>query len=208
MSQIPSYEEILSEFAGLNTQVLGISVDHIPCLEAWSEHLGGITYPLLSDFWPHGRVAENYGVLRPDGVSERAIFVIDSAGIIRYIDIHDYDEQPSNDELLEVLRELEPGGTAAAPAASPPGAAEVPQSGVILYCTNWCPACRRARRWLEEHQIEFTEVNITHNRAAAARVRDWANGYETTPTFDIDGIIVVNFDEEKLRAALARRLKE
>ncbi len=153
-------------------------------------------------------MAENYGVLRSDGVSERAIFVIDKAGIIRYIDIHDFDEQPSNDELLEVLRELEPGGNVRTIAASQPGAAEVPSGGVILYCTNWCPACRRARRWLEENQIEYTEVNITHNRAAAARVRDWANGYETTPTFDIDGVIVVNFDEEKLRAALEQRLKK
>jgi alkyl hydroperoxide reductase subunit AhpC len=80
-------------FAGLNVQVLGISVDHVPCLKAWAESLGGINYPLLSDFWPHGQVSDLYGVLRKEGYSERAIFIIDRDGIIRYIDIHAIDER-------------------------------------------------------------------------------------------------------------------
>src|SRR5512136_1524053 len=92
----------------MNTQVLGISVDSTDCLRAWAESLGGITYPLLSDFWPHGRVAECYGVLRDDGKSERAIFVIDKKGVIRYVDVHDIDQQPDNDELFRVLAQVEP----------------------------------------------------------------------------------------------------
>jgi len=59
-------------------------VDHVPCLQAWAKSLGGIDYPLLSDFWPHGAVSTAYGVLRPDGFTERAIFIIDGEGIIRY----------------------------------------------------------------------------------------------------------------------------
>jgi len=84
---------------GLNAQVLGVSVDHVPCLQAWAESLGGISYPLSSDFWPHGSVARKYGVLiEEEGKSERAIFVLDKMGIIRYIDIHDIDHQPDNEE--------------------------------------------------------------------------------------------------------------
>jgi alkyl hydroperoxide reductase subunit AhpC len=49
--------------------------------------MGEITYPLLSDFFPHGQVAQKYGVLRADGTSERAIYVIDRKGIIRYVDV-------------------------------------------------------------------------------------------------------------------------
>ena len=49
---------------------------------------------MLSDFWPHGEVARKYGVLRSTGVSERALFVIDRQGIIRYIDVHDINERP------------------------------------------------------------------------------------------------------------------
>ena len=50
----------------MNVQVLGISVDHVPVLKAWAEDIGGITYPLMSDFWPHGEVARKYGVFRED----------------------------------------------------------------------------------------------------------------------------------------------
>ncbi len=55
----------------MQTQVLGLSVDSAPCLKAWAESLGGISYPLLSDFYPHGRFAELYGVLRPASLHSR-----------------------------------------------------------------------------------------------------------------------------------------
>lgn len=90
----------------MNAQVLGISVDHVPCLKAWAESLGGISFPLLSDFNPLGAVARKYGVKRKEGHSERAIFVIDERGIVRYIDIHDIDDRPSNRVLFSELRKL------------------------------------------------------------------------------------------------------
>jgi len=70
----------------MQTQVLGLSVDSVPCLKAWADSLGGISYPLLSDFYPHGQVARLYGVFRPEGTSERAIYVIDKQGCIVYVD--------------------------------------------------------------------------------------------------------------------------
>ena len=73
---------------------------------AWAESLGVENVPLLSDFWPHGEVAQSYGVLRPGGYTERAIFIVDKEGTIRYIDIHDIDDQPDNEELFKALREL------------------------------------------------------------------------------------------------------
>jgi len=87
----------------MQTQVLGLSVDSIPCLKAWANNLGGITYPLLSDFFPHGRVAEMYGVLGPEGKSKRTIVVIDKQGFIRYLDVHTTAGPPDNDILLQVL---------------------------------------------------------------------------------------------------------
>ncbi len=74
---------------------------------AWVESLGVEHIPVLSDYWPHGRVAQSYGVLREHGMTERAIFIIDKQGIIRYIDIHEFDQQPDNEELFRVLEELE-----------------------------------------------------------------------------------------------------
>lgn len=103
---MPSYEEDISEFERRNAQVLGISTDNVHSNEAWAKSMGGLSYPLLSDFWPHGKVAVDYGVLRPEGIMERAIFVVDAEGVIRYIDIHDIAEQPPTDKIVEALDRL------------------------------------------------------------------------------------------------------
>jgi peroxiredoxin len=94
----------MAKFEKLNAQVLGISVDHIPCLKAWAESLGGISFPLLSDFSPQAYVAKKYGVRRKEGFSERAIFVLDKFGIIRYIDIHNIKDRPKNKILFDELK--------------------------------------------------------------------------------------------------------
>ncbi|NPV85164.1 MAG: glutaredoxin family protein [Anaerolineae bacterium] len=71
-----------------------------------------------------------------------------------------------------------------------------------MYCTSWCPDCRRARAWLQEHNISYQEVDIDKVPAGAAQVRKWANGKQITPTFDINGTIVIDFNIEKLSEAL------
>jgi alkyl hydroperoxide reductase subunit AhpC len=103
---MPSYEEDLSEFTKRNAQVVGISCDNQHSNEAWAKSMGTLSYPLLSDFWPHGKVSVDYGVLRPSGMSERAIFVVDKSGIVRYIDIHDIGEQPPTDKIIAALDKL------------------------------------------------------------------------------------------------------
>jgi glutaredoxin len=185
----------------LDAQVLGVSVDHIPSLKAWAESLGGISYPLLADFWPHGEVAQKYGVLRQDGRSERAIFLIDPEGTIRYIDIHDIDEQPDNEVLFAEIAKIHPEGQKALE-KEPPKEAPLPSGGVIMYCNAWCPDCRKARNWLLGHNIDFREVDIHKTPGAVEQVRKWANGKLVTPSFDVNGTIVVDFDREKLAAAL------
>ncbi len=188
--------------------MLGISVDHVPCLKAWAESLGGISFPLLSDFWPHGAVAEKYGVLRDDGKSERALFVVDKAGIVRYVDIHDIDDQPDNEEVFKVLRQLEPDAVIAPEAPAPEeeqapaiAAAAKPKS-VILYCRPGCIDCRLARRFLERNEVPFTEVNVRATPAAEARVREWTGGPLISPVFDIDGTIIIDFKRQELIEAL------
>jgi peroxiredoxin len=101
---MPSYEADLSRFEGQDTHVLGISVDSVPCNVAWAKSLGGISYDLLSDFEPKGEVARLYGVYRSEGISERALFVIDKEGKIIYKDVHDISQQPDNEEIFDVLR--------------------------------------------------------------------------------------------------------
>jgi glutaredoxin len=175
----------------------------VDSLKAWADSLGGIEYPLLSDFYPHGQVAQQFGVLRSDGRTERAIFVVDKQGIIRYVDVHDIDEQPDNEVLFAVLAEIEPQAVPVPrPVVPQPAAAAQSQADVVLYCTPWCPDCRRVRNYLREHDIDFQEIDITRDRAAAQRVRGWANGFETTPTIDARGTIIVSYDKLKLAKAL------
>ena len=104
---MPSYEADLSRFEGADTQVLGVSIDSIPSHVAWAKSLGGITYPLLSDFEPKGAVARAFGAYRgADGITERALFVVDKAGKIAYKDIHEIGKQPDNEVIHDVLRKL------------------------------------------------------------------------------------------------------
>ena len=102
---MPSYEADLSRFESHDTHVLGISIDSVPCNTAWAKSLGGISYDLLSDFEPKGEVARSYGALRPEGYSERALFLVDKDGRIIYKDIHDISQQPDNEEIFDALRE-------------------------------------------------------------------------------------------------------
>jgi glutaredoxin len=147
-----------------------------------------------------------YGVFRSEGYSERAIFIIDKRGIIRYVDVHDINLQPDNDELFRVLYKLEPQAAgrqlAADEKAAQTPAVTAPAADVVMYCTPWCPDCRRARAYLAEKGIKCVEVDISKDRAAAAKVRGWARGFETTPTFDVRGKIIVEFKREELEKAL------
>lgn len=105
--QWPGYNVLRPMFDETDAMLLGITVDNIPTLFAWTNEMGGnLWFPVLSDFWPHGRTAEKYGVLRSDGVSERALFVVDKAGVIRYIDIHDINERPNLEILMTELKKL------------------------------------------------------------------------------------------------------
>ena len=88
----------------LNAVVLGISVDAQPAKAAWAQTLGPISFDLLSDFHPQGDVARKFGVFREkDGISERAIFVVDTEGRIAWAKVYDIPQQPGNDEVLAAL---------------------------------------------------------------------------------------------------------
>jgi peroxiredoxin (alkyl hydroperoxide reductase subunit C) len=104
--QWPGYNIIKDLFDEHDATLLGITVDSIPTLFSWTNQMGELWFPVLSDFWPHGQTAEQYGILRTDGTSERALFVIDKQGVIRYIDVHDINERPSLENMVKALEKL------------------------------------------------------------------------------------------------------
>lgn len=109
--QWPGYNIAQDIFEAYDAILLGISVDNIPTLYAWTAQMGGLWFPVLSDFWPHGEVAHKYGILRTNGTTERAIFVIDKEGIIRFIDIHDINTRPSLEDIVKALENLKGTGS-------------------------------------------------------------------------------------------------
>jgi peroxiredoxin (alkyl hydroperoxide reductase subunit C) len=105
-AQWPGYDLVRDVFAKHDAVLLGISTDNIPSLYAWNQEMGGISFDILSDFYPHGQVASSFGVLRTDGMAERALFIIDKQGIIRYADVHDINQRPPLEDLVAALDKL------------------------------------------------------------------------------------------------------
>ena len=104
--QWPGYNIVQDLFEETNTQLIGVSVDNVPTLHAWVQEMGGVWFPVASDFYPHGQLAEALGILRSNGEAERALFLIDTQGVIRYIDVHDINSRPDLGPLVEAMHKL------------------------------------------------------------------------------------------------------
>jgi peroxiredoxin len=105
--QWPGYNMARDLFEQHDAILLGITVDSIPTLFAWTRQMGELWFPVLSDFWPHGAVASKFGVLRSDGTSERALFFIDKQGIIRDILVSDINKRPDLEGCATSLEKLD-----------------------------------------------------------------------------------------------------
>jgi peroxiredoxin len=104
--QLSLYNELLDEFRGYSADLIGISVDGIWCHLAYSQQRK-LRFPLLSDFEPKGGVARAYGAYRSkDGVCERALFVIDAQGVIRWSYVAPLGVNPGADGILSALESL------------------------------------------------------------------------------------------------------
>lgn len=102
--QWPGYNIVEDKFRRSDAVLLGISVDNLPTLHAWTEQMGGLWFDVLSDFWPHGQVAARYGILRSDGTAERALFFIDKEGMVAAVEVADINTRPP---LELIFRELD-----------------------------------------------------------------------------------------------------
>ncbi len=105
--QLSLYNELLPEFQRLGAELFGISVDSAWCHLAFADDRN-LRIPLLADFEPKGEVARRYGVYHlPDGTSERALFVIDGAGIIRWSYVSPAEVNPGADGILTALETMQ-----------------------------------------------------------------------------------------------------
>jgi peroxiredoxin (alkyl hydroperoxide reductase subunit C) len=104
--QWPGYNIVRGIFDENDAILIGITVDNIPTLFAWTNQMGNLWFPVLSDFWPHGEVASKFGVLRSDGVTERAIFIIDKQGVLKFAHVSDINKRPPLELIVKELEKL------------------------------------------------------------------------------------------------------
>lgn len=105
--QMKSLEKNKLAFDSLNTVAVGVSIDTVPSKKAWAESLGITNTRLLSDFWPHGKVAKAYGIfLKDDGISGRSNIIVDENGTIRLFKNYPLGQLPDIQEILNFLTEM------------------------------------------------------------------------------------------------------
>jgi peroxiredoxin len=105
--QMQSLEKNAETFASSNTIPVGISIDSVPTKKAWAEDLGIKKVRLLSDFWPHGRVAKLYDIFKEDtGFSQRANVIVDENGKIVFVKVYEISQLPDIQEIIEVIKEM------------------------------------------------------------------------------------------------------
>jgi peroxiredoxin (alkyl hydroperoxide reductase subunit C) len=106
--QLSQYQAEREKIEGLGAETVAICVESIMNTTAWEREIGPFDFPLCSDFWPHGAVAEKYGVLRTHGqlagACERAIFVVNKSGVIAFRRRYGVDEMPKLVEALDILQ--------------------------------------------------------------------------------------------------------
>jgi len=106
--QWPGYNIARKIFEEHDAVLLGISVDNIPTLYAWTRQMGDLWFEVLSDFWPHGKLADTYGLLRTDGTAERALVFIDKKGIVRKVEVSDINVRPPLELIVSTLQKMQP----------------------------------------------------------------------------------------------------
>ena len=105
--QMQSLEANHERFAGLNTVAFGINVDSVPSKKAWADDLDISKTSLLSDFWPHGKIADDLGLfLEEQGFSGRVNVIINEEGMIKFIKIYEISELPDIEEIVTFLGEM------------------------------------------------------------------------------------------------------
>jgi peroxiredoxin len=102
--QMKSLEKNQARFEKMNTVALGISIDTVPSKKAWVKEIGIKDTRLLSDFWPHGKVAISYGIFREkEGISERANIIVDENGKVVFVRVYPISQLPDIEEIIRAL---------------------------------------------------------------------------------------------------------
>lgn len=139
---MPETEALLPRFRAANTQVLGVSIDSVFSHANWGKDLGGVSFPLLSDFEPKGGMAQGYGLYLADkGITDRATVIVDSDGVVQYAESV---TPAGRRDIAALAAECERiDGASSGAKADPPAAAEL-GADPVLYVKSDCGFSRAA----------------------------------------------------------------
>lgn len=179
-------EKLLARFRSAHTQVLGVSVDSVYSHANWAQSMGGVSFPLLSDFHPKGAMATAYGTYIADkGITDRATVIIDSGGVVRHASSVTPSGQRNIEELAALCESVNTKhGDGLSGFPNPPGIA----AGATLYVKSHCGASRAAM--LARHNLHLdarvTVRNVTEDAAARVELQKIA-GKDQAPCLVIAG---------------------
>lgn len=181
---MPALEAQQSRFQAAHTQILGVSIDSHHCHANWARDLGGVSFPLLSDFQPKGEVAKAYGCyLEGPGITDRATVLIDASGVVR----HASSVGPAGERDIAELASLAEGVDAAFPGSREDFAAAPGTPGAVVYVRDACGASRAVRVAMDNLHLDGVKVcNVSQDAAALQTLKD-ASGAETAPCLVVDG---------------------
>lgn len=190
-------EALLPRFRAAHTQVLGVSVDSVYCHANWGSSLGGISFPLLSDFQPRGAVASSLGVfLESAGITDRATIIIDKEGVVQYTQSVG---PPGKRDIAELAGECEKVDAANPGTDLPEGPGLA--SGSVLYVRSNCGASRAA--WVARDNLHLDDLalkNVSEDAQALAALEE-TSGKGQAPCLVTEGEVIHESDKVIVRLA-------
>ena len=180
---MPQTEALLPRFRAAHTQVLGVSVDSVYSHASWGASLGGVSFPLLADFHPKAGLAQSLGLyLEAAGITDRASVIIDSDGVVQYVEAVGPGGQRDIEALLAECERVDGRGTPTIDFADPPGIG----AGVLYVRSNCGPS--RFATWARDnlHLDQIALQNVSKDPTAAAELEK-ASGESQAPCLVVAG---------------------
>ena len=184
---MPALEALQDRFSACNTQTFGISIDSVYCHAYWAASLGGVTYPLLSDFNPKGAVADSFGLyLSAAGITDRATVIIDANGVVQHVS----SVTPAGKRDIAALAELCEGVDKAYGKPLPGSKKPAGVSGeMLLYVKNGCPFSRAAlNARVNLHLESVIKPRFIDEDESALAALEKLTGKKQVPCLVTDGV--------------------
>ena len=188
--EVPETEALLPRFRAAHTQVLGVSVDSVYSHANWAASMGGVSFPLLSDFQPRGALAQSLGCfLEGAGITDRATVLIDKDGVVRYaVSVGPGGKR----DIAELAAECEKVD-ALSPGQDLPSGSGLP-AGSVLYVRSNCGPSRAVLLARTNLHLDGVALRNVSEETAAVAELEAASGGAHAPCMVVEGEAILESD--------------